>query len=455
VWILTLVGGLALWLMPGAADAAPVPVYIQPIIVCDAGGVGCAQNPLTSDGAADRFEQIAIEAMKQLNVDLRFLAPNTFSDSGGTTFNNIVCGGGFTDSCPEAVSLITGAGHGQFVAPNLPSITPIDPNDNLIDDTPVFNMWFVEDIDDSWGRAATPGNGVIIDANGIIAADRFDTLAHEISHNFGFIHPTDDSVPPVATLPLTEYQKSLMAIDLNCSTGFCRTIPQTTADVAPNGQDLSFIEGDAPAVTVDTIGDTPFQNPSFFNVTFNQGRPDVSLTTLTLNVAPVGAFFDPTILPPGAGPTPFDAINFINTINFVDNETDQTKILTRSDIQVIGDVDGGTLLTLLLPTGKFDEGDSFSFSIDIDLFSNIDGFGATPAELQGSIFNFGFSHGFGFQGVLADNVVSTVFDPRKSALLQVTPFSIGTQDIVPLPGTLVLTGLGAIGLAIWRRRRPG
>jgi hypothetical protein len=208
---------------------------------------------------------------------------------------------------------------------------------------------------------------------------------------------------------------------------------------------------DAPAAQVNTLGDTPVQNDSFFNFVFNNSKPGVSLTSLILDIGPIGqsfvppgGFFDPTTLPPGAGPFPLT----FNT-NASGGFTNCAG-LTPGDITAVGDVDGGQVLTLGFTPGTVTQGCEFSFSIDIDLFSNIDGFGATPAELQGSIFNFTFSNGYDIAAALADNVASTIFDPTK---IPVTAFRIADiDDFVPVPGTLLLVSLGGLTLAAWRRR---
>ena len=110
---------------------------------------------------------------------------------------------------------------------------------------------------------------------------------------------------------------------------------------------------------------------------------------------------------------------------------------------------------------------SFSFGTDIDLFSAIDAFGATPAQLAGSLFTFTFSDGFGSTAAmngttfLADstdvvNLASLTFDPSSLATpvgFQEPVGYLGPIDPVPEPETyaMFLAGLGL--MAVLARRR--
>jgi len=304
-------------------------------------------------------------------------------------------------------------------------------------------MWFVDEITATngtlFGLGAYPGNGVVIHADEVIATDRWDILAHELGHNFGFAGTADGH--------LTD-PNFLMAH------GLVRDIPTVLGDVSTDGVtglDRLPPSADAPAAEVNTLGDTPFGNSSFFNFEFNNSKPGVSLTSLVLDISPIGTsfvppggFFDPTTAPPGLDPFP---LTFNNNSN---GTFTNCSGLTTSDITATGNLDGGQVLTLGFTPGSVTEGCSFSFSIDIDLFAKVDQFGATPEELQGSIFNFTFSNGYDIAAALADNVASTIFDPTK---IPVTAFRIADiNDVVPVPGTLLLVSLGGITLAAWRRR---
>jgi hypothetical protein len=383
----------------GATVADAATINVQPIVVCNDAGGSCAGNPLTST-QAQKFIDVTNAALAQLGLTVNFLPSTQLNNTG---FQNVECP---TSPCTELVSLATGAGHGQNADPS------------------VYNMWFVDQVNSggAWGVGAFPGNGVAI-SDDIIAANRFDTLAHELAHNFGF--------DPSATSGHVSDQTALMADGTN------RIIPATATDVNPNGLQLDKINGDAPAVTVDTLGDTPFQNPSFFNVTFNQSKPGVTLTSLTLDITPVNAFFDPTLAPPGLGPFSFTTTNLVN--------------IAAGDITLVPPVvDGDQVLTMLFAPGSFVAGDSFSFSIDIDLFTNIDGFGATPAELEGSIFGFRFSNGYAAASALDGGIATSVFNPDRAP---VAAFRTAGVDPVPGPAPLLVVGLAVLAAGVWRRRR--
>ena len=207
-----------------------------------------------------------------------------------------------------------------------------------------------------------------------------------------------------------------------------------------------------PHVTVDLNGSTPFDTNNFFKVTFSSGSTSF-LKSMTVDLAPVSAFFDPTGSPPGFSGTPFQTSSLVGLLN--------------SDISVSGNTDGSKKLTLNFADNAFKAGDSFNFGIDIDLDNCVDCFGATPAELAGALFSFTFSDGFGSQAAMsgtsfmADSTDILNLLPFDASLLQTPPGftppvgTLGPSDPVgaPEPGSVALLGLAFSALLAARRRR--
>jgi hypothetical protein len=96
--------------------------------------------------------------------------------------------------------------------------------------------------------------------------------------------------------------------------------------------------------------------------------------------------------------------------------------ITESDIYISGGTDGSSQLTLNFADGSFGVGDSFAFGIDVDLFDNINGFGATPDELGNAIVNFTFSDGYtvtsGFDRFIASSLFPSFDLPQGDGIMQ-------------------------------------
>ena len=216
-----------------------------------------------------------------------------------------------------------------------------------------------------------------------------------------------------------------------------------------------------PDVLIDTRGSTPFVSNDFFLVKFNSGgASNVFLKSLKVDLTPVNAFFDSTNISPGNSSSPF-AISAADLIG-----------LSASDITLEGGnaaLNGQQSMTLTFADNAFKAGDSFRFGVDIDLFSGIDNFGATPSELIGSLFSFVFSDGFAVQSALdADLTASStlpnglptfVGDPSGGANLSpgtITddPDPVPTNGLVTAPGPLPVLGvLSALRCARAVRKR--
>lgn len=288
-----------------------------------------------------------------------------------------------------------------------------------------YDVWFVDLIDGDRGfrgLGALGGDGAVIASSAAV-----DTLAHEIGHNFGFPH-TKAAVMDRANFLLAP--------------GADRTIPMTLDDIAPDGRQLGRFEPILPAVTVGVAGSTPFASDDFFDVSFLPGAEiDLPLEMLTIDLSPAGAFFDVTNDAPGRSGSAF-AFGALAGV-------------TASDVTVTGLVDGGSTLSLGFAPDSFTSGDSLSFGVDIDLFSKIDRFGATPDELASILVTLTFQNGSSKSGPLNDRIFSTAFDPNANLDVRAVAFG-DPVTVAPLPaGVLLLaTALSMLGLCAVRRAGP-
>jgi hypothetical protein len=350
---------------------------------------------------------------------------------------------------------------------SIPSVSSTSAGPGISPDASTLNVWFVQNMPTSsgtlYGEAWLGANGVAINTTAVNSFNggigRLDTVAHELGHNLGLGHNNFGAGGANNVM----------------SAGSVRSIPGGIGDIAPTGAALDQLTADqitqlrsspfvkdVPKVQVDISGSTPFNTNDFFRVTFNTGPSNVFLNSLSINLAPVNAFFDPTDNPPGLDGSPFALSGLTG--------------LSAGDISVSGATDGSQLLTLNFGAGTFGIGDAFSFGIDVDLLSCVDCFGATPAELAGSLFSFNFSDGFGSMSAMSgtsfiadstdvvDLFTGITFDTR---LLATPPgFTAPPQVIIPPetpvgftvsePGTHLLIACALLALvALGGSGKPG
>jgi len=399
---------------------------VNPIQVCDDAGMNCANTPLFQAEMEKIYLQAGVAPIilptQQLNSSTLLNAPSV------TSF-------GF-------------AGNGRHT------------------NAQVLNVWFVNTMPvpmgTLFGNAYVGGNGAAINSSAVDAFNggngRRDTVAHELGHNHGLGH--SDFGAGGANNVMT--------------TGNVRSVPDGVGNITPDGAGLGVLTMDqideirdnspfidmAPVVTVDTFGSTPFQTDDFFEVAFNMGPVDTYLESLTLDLTPVNAFFDATNDPPGLGGSGFQTSNLSGIA--------AGEISTASDAAL----NGQQQLTIDFDPMAFMVGDSFSFGIDVDLFSNIDGFGAEPTQLIGATYSFQFSNGFSTMVAMDASLVASsttnvtgIMQPTGMPMIPaMSPVMIPDPDPTMIsdpnptvdvsePATLAPLGAALVGFVALRRRR--
>lgn len=409
------------------AQAATIDRYftVQPIQVCDNAGANCASTPIFQSEVAKIYQQAGVASV--------FLPT--------TQLNN--------------TSLLNTTGIAAIQQAGSPGASA---------NSTTINTWFVNNLATApssvlFGEAWVGANGVVVNSSAVQGFNsgngRRDTFAHELGHNFGLQH-TDFGAGANNNL---------------VTAGSTRLVPDGVGNIVPDGAALSQLTAaqitqirnsplvnQVPEVIVDTNGSTPFDTNNFFLVDFKNGPNNVFLQSLTVDLAPVNAFFDSTNTPPGSSGSPFGVSNLVGL-----NTGDVTLLDGNAALN------GGQQLTLNFAPNSFAKGDSLRFGVDIDLFNNIDFFGATPTELIGSLFSFKFSDGYGSQSALGSDLIASSIDP-----LNVLPFSGQPSGGIAIPlGTIVdnsdpdpvavpepsnslamlALGFGMLSRKIWKRRK--
>jgi hypothetical protein len=192
-------------LVLAVAVASAGTVFIQPIQVCDNGGMNCANSAKTLFAAEGN------KIWAQADISLVFL-PWTEFDSA--TYQNLEGGGQKTLS-----DLVAASGNGA--------------NPNAL----VLNFWFVSNVFNSYGEAFLGANGTAIADNTFSfngGLGRIDTIFHELGHNLGLIHY--DTLVGDGGCALTSTKNHLMA-----NGGSCRNVPGTIGDITPSGSLMDLL----------------------------------------------------------------------------------------------------------------------------------------------------------------------------------------------------------------------
>jgi hypothetical protein len=422
--------------LPGVASAVPIDkvVYVRPVAVCDNAGNNCTDvNQLLTLSS-----QATKDIWKQAGYDVVFLPGRT---GAGQTVNSSALLS--IDSEAEARNLI---------------------RDNVLDiNSTVIEAFLVNSISTSsgaaygWGFIDNPG---IIISTQTLAANRMDTLAHEIGHNFGLDHATFGNNPPAAN--------NLMSP--------LRTVPNALNQLAGNGGTLDALNNQqvTEARNGVTVDPTSSIGQATGRITAAPAALNCALlivpttTCSTFNVVSTGAgsfvrAIEITI--PGLGSADAQATTLRNLLDTTSGVSSGGSATGESfsfsyTFDAVGDIFTITFL---------DRG--FTSGLDFDL---ITGFGGGQANQFRFYFSDGYEVAVGYDGIFADSQdpedflestfrgavpetgdINTVLPSPIVAGTISGPFDLADPLLVPEPGTLALMLSAFAALGAIARRRTG
>jgi hypothetical protein len=400
------------------AGTSPAPVQyfvnVQPIDVCPIGeSSSCAPISLPNSqiGFTDSTsgQNITRAILNQASIDVNFLPTHPLFNANFLNIN-------FTGSAQDKLTSedLKTLSQQPGISGNPPP--PSQPMPPLSSDPHTLNMFFVNTltpqpplpINTYYGMGWIGNNGIAIDAatfgfppDGFLAA--VDAPAHEIVHNFGLDHSTDNTaldngsaidMPPtnlmsaVRDVPNTDNAVTLLGQGRGTGTTDQLNIKQIHDIIDPahpgaSGTPMltnSFLN---PIPKIDTqISDT--RMPADFSVTFQDvGRPNESLQTLTLT-APTGFLLESGTFEPlnADGDTPGIIANpmFTNCRSF------------SNDQQACGS------LKLVFTGTPFVLRDQFDYSVDVcrqtNLSCDLVPLSELVKDLTGGTYAYQFSDGY-------------------------------------------------------------
>ncbi|MGJ5820447.1 PEP-CTERM sorting domain-containing protein [Paludibaculum fermentans] len=169
-----------------AATASAAILTIQPIKICDDGGLNCAND------TEQTFLAETNKIWAQAGITFSYLP---FTTTNSTTFLSL-------DDQGEVTSLFA-------TAPGA-AVNPL-----------VISMWFVANHFDAYGEVNTIGGNKIVIDSVIFGVNRLDTIAHEVGHLLGLLH-NDPGVD----------------MDFLMRSGSDRLTPSVIGDITPDGAGL-------------------------------------------------------------------------------------------------------------------------------------------------------------------------------------------------------------------------
>jgi hypothetical protein len=317
-------GWAAIASLISAAAFAQVPVQyfvnVQPIDVCASDGSNCApfNDGIAQIGFADPStgQDITPAILNQAGINVTYLPVQPFFTGDPTlqTLNVTTipgCVPGPNQSCLTSAGFKTLSQQPGISGNPPPAIQPTSP---LSPDPHTINMFFVTGL-----TPDPPGSGILygfswIGNNGVaIGSDTFgfsvpgvgtfnarpDTIAHELGHDFGLDHTTDNQQqPPENLMSMGSIPRNEPGGVSDIASGHADNLnaTQIAQIINPNG----VVDSNGNPVLngfLNAIGGIgaqiadPFAGDDF-SVSFNRaGRPNESLKTLTLT-APAGSLLD-------------------------------------------------------------------------------------------------------------------------------------------------------------------